>query len=118
IAGARIMLAPRLDAPKQEQAYKLKGRFASAFLLTASNPTLLITLTALVAALGLQSTRGDYLAASVSLACIFAGSAAWWLVITGLVQHLHRKLADSTVVKIDRIAGAAITVFGLGLLLS
>src|SRR5215467_2390489 len=64
IAGARIMLTPRLDTPKQEQANELKGRFAWAFLLTVSNPTLLVTLTALVAALGLQSNRGDYVAAS------------------------------------------------------
>jgi hypothetical protein len=51
------MLAPKPEALPPAQSYRLKGHFATAFLLTISNPTLLITLTALVAALGLQNVR-------------------------------------------------------------
>jgi threonine/homoserine/homoserine lactone efflux protein len=118
IAGTKIMFAPKPEALPPAQSYRLKGHFATAFLLTISNPTLLITLTALVAALDLQNVRGDYLAASLSLACIFGGSAAWWLAITGMVNQLHSRLAGSTINKIDKVAGAAIAALGLGLLLS
>jgi threonine/homoserine/homoserine lactone efflux protein len=118
IAGARIALGARRRVPTEEQTSRRRGCFASAFLLTVSNPTLFITLTALVAALGLQTVRGNYTAASLSLACIFVGSAAWWVIITGLVNQLHSRLTDSTIAKVDRFAGAAIAALGLGILLS
>src|SRR5262249_25504448 len=106
LGGASLLIGSRRSGLGQEPAYRYQGLFASAFLLTISNPTLLLTITALVAVLGLRSMPGDYFSVSICLASVFIGSVFCWLVITGVVDRLQSKLTDLWLRKLNRITGA------------
>lgn len=91
----------------------LGGAFASTFALTLANPATILSFLAAFAALGLGEGGGGALVAGV-----FLGSAAWWLVLVGVVGTLRRRLDRTALVWINRLAGLALAAFGLAALLA
>ena len=63
-----------------------------------------------LAALGAGVTGLE--AATVLVAGVFLGSAAWWLGLSGTVSAIRHALSDRTLVWINRIAAIAILSFG------
>ena len=47
------------------------------------------------------------------VAGVFAGSALWWLFLSGAVSLVRHRLAPGVLVWINRASGAAIMVFGI-----
>ncbi len=85
---------------------------ATTFLLTLTNPTTVLSFLAVLAVLRLGSGRPWYLT-MVVVGGIFTGSMLWWFILTGFVYRLRNRFSNRTMVWMNRIGGAAISIFGL-----
>jgi threonine/homoserine/homoserine lactone efflux protein len=110
LAIRTILSRPTVAASADERP-GLLGAFASIYGLTMTNPMTIVSFAGLFAALGLATTRvAD--AATLTLG-VFAGSAAWWLVLVGAVGWLRSRVTIRGLVWVNRVSGVILLVFGL-----
>lgn len=101
------------DLPQQGSPVRL---FAVTFLLTMSNPATILSFAALFAGLGLAAE--PTLDAAVSaVAGVFIGSLLWWAVLSGGVAALRQRIGAESRRWINRIAGAALIIFAIALVI-
>jgi threonine/homoserine/homoserine lactone efflux protein len=86
--------------------------FVSAFLLTAANPTTVLSFLAVLATLGLGRQRPLW-QTSLLVGGIFVGSMTWWTTLAGGAHLLRSKVTDNTMSLMNRVGGIAIGLFGL-----
>jgi threonine/homoserine/homoserine lactone efflux protein len=92
--------------------------YASTFLLTLTNPATILAFVAIFAGLGLASGPRNYASATLVVLGVFAGSALWWLVLSGSVSLLRSQLTPKRLRWVNRLSGLVITLFGLFILFS
>jgi threonine/homoserine/homoserine lactone efflux protein len=78
----------------------------------------ILSFAAIFAGIGLGSAVADYGSAALLVFSVFAGSALWWLVLSGTVGLLRKKVTSSVLKWINRVSGAIITGFGVFVLIS
>jgi threonine/homoserine/homoserine lactone efflux protein len=116
--GAKTLLAkPSEELPSRKKA-GLLGAYGSTFILTLTNPMTILSFAAIFAAIGLGSAAADYGSAALLVFSVFMGSALWWLILSGTVGLLRRKVGASVLKWINRVSGAIITSFGVLVLIS
>jgi threonine/homoserine/homoserine lactone efflux protein len=126
IAGGTFLLylglTTILAKPAQEAASAtgrgLLSAYGSTIFLTLTNPTTILSFAAVFAGLGLASTRGNYADATLLVGGVFLGSSCWWLLLSGGVGLLRRRVTARGLQWVNRLSGAIITLFGIGALLS
>lgn len=84
----------------------------STFLLTATNPTTILSFLAVLAMLGLGGNRPLW-ETSLLVGGIFIGSMTWWVVLATGAHFLRDKVTDDTMRWLNRIGGLAIAAFGI-----
>jgi len=99
-----------LDAHLQDRAGAYSD-IRSAFLLTLTNPTTVLSFLALLAALGIGAQRRWLTVFLVG--GIFCGSMAWWIVLSVIVNHFRDRFNDRLLLLMNRLAGLAIGGFGV-----
>ena len=87
--------------------------FLTTLLLTLTNPATILSFMAVFAGLGLGTSGGDYSAAGIVVAGVFAGSALWWLLLSGGVALVRHKLDPEVMKWINRGSGIFLTGFGI-----
>lgn len=92
--------------------------YASTFLLTLTNPATILAFMAIFAGLGVASGPRNYISAALVVLGVFAGSALWWLVLSGSVSLLRSHLSPKRLRWVNRLSGLVITLFGLFIVLS
>ncbi len=100
------------------KARSLPGYFISTMLLTLTNPTTIISFAAIMAGLGIGSTSGDYLSATILVVGVMLGSTSWWLILTTGISLFKNKITPAGMVWVNRLSGLIIIIFGLLSLLS
>ncbi len=100
------------------QGRGLAASYLSTFVLTLTNPMTILAFAAIFAGLGVGSTGGNLGPAAVLVAGVFAGSAAWWLLLSGAVGLFRRNIGLTGMRWINRISGLIITAFGVGVLIT
>ncbi|CAB3782906.1 LysE family translocator [Pararobbsia alpina] len=103
----------RRDAPVPVVASGRRA-FASTFVLTLSNPMTILSFVAMFAALGASvssSSAGAWLAPAIMVTGVFAGSAAWWLCLSGASALLRTRIPAHWIAAI-----AVLSAFGVGLM--
>ena len=116
--GARTFLStPASRAAVASDASLLRSYF-STLLLTLTNPTTILSFAAILAGLGLGATGGDYGAAALLVLGVFAGSALWWLLLSGGVGMLRLRLTPGILRWVNRLSGVVIAGFGALALIS
>lgn len=101
-----------------EQVATLRGNggglraFASAFLLTLTNPQTIIMFAALFATLAPRGPFSTTIAMTTVLG-VFCGSIAWWCVLVAMVTGARHALGARLRQWIDRVAGLALAAFGV-----
>lgn len=93
------------------RATGLAAAWASMAGLTLTNPATILSFTALFASIG-AGTRGPAGAAAV-VAGVFAGSAAWWVILTGLVAGLRARLTPGVIQGLNVASALIIGAFGV-----
>jgi threonine/homoserine/homoserine lactone efflux protein len=97
---------------------RVLGAYLSTLLLTLTNPITILSFAAIFAGLGFASAGSGPLPGAVLVAGVFAGSAAWWLLLSGLVGLVRDRVGPRTLCWINRLSGLIIFGFGLLALLS
>src|ERR1035437_6074031 len=113
IGAAYFFKRPPDSLNAQEQGRRsASSDLRSAFLLTLTNPTTVLSFLALLAALGMGDRR-PWWSTVFLVAGIFCGSMAWWIVLSSIVNHFRERFSDRTLLLMNRIAGLAIGGFGI-----
>lgn len=111
--GGKTFLAPshESNAPERGQS-GLLGTTAATFALTAANPATILSFAAVFAGLGLAAGVGASSAAAM-VGGVFAGSMAWWVILSCGVASVRRRIGPRTMRWMNRISGAILIAFGL-----
>jgi threonine/homoserine/homoserine lactone efflux protein len=125
IMGGLLLLAiaavysRRKPRPLRESGGKATGQsyYLSTLLLTLTNPTTVLSFLVVLSALGMGERRSWGLT-SILVGGIFAGSMAWWILLVTAGCRLRDRFTDRSMLRMNRIAAAAIGAFGLFTLLS
>jgi threonine/homoserine/homoserine lactone efflux protein len=116
--GAKTLFAKPSEKSPFEKKAGLLGAYGSTFLLTLTNPMTILSFAAIFAAIGLGSAVADYGSAALLVLSVFAGSALWWLILSGTVGLLRKKVGVSVLKWINWVSGAIIMSFGVLVLIS
>jgi threonine/homoserine/homoserine lactone efflux protein len=116
--GVRTLLAKPSEKPSTEKRTGLFDAYGSTFVLTLTNPVTILSFAAVFAGIGLGSTIVDYGSAGLLVFSVFAGSALWWLILSGSVSLLRKKVTPKVLRWINIVSGAIITGFGIIALIS
>ncbi len=85
--------------------------YASMVGLTLTNPATILSFAALFASIG--SGTGGPAGAVLVVAGVFAGSIAWWAILTGAVAGLRTRLTPRVVRGFNVVSALAIGAFGI-----
>jgi len=111
--GVRTFLSrPNLDSVPASRVTDHTATYASTFLLTVANPLTILSFVAVLTNAGLAVGTADYAGAAVLVAGVFAGSAAWWLLLSYGVSRLRLRIRETSMVWINRATGLALAAFG------
>jgi threonine/homoserine/homoserine lactone efflux protein len=117
--GVRVFRArPAENAAAVRKDSGLPGAYLSTLALTLTNPATILVFAAIFAGLGIGEARGDRRAALALVAGVFAGSAAWWLILSGGVSLLRMRLTPARLRWINRLSGVILAGFGAAALIS
>ena len=116
--GLRSFTTDPKPPPRGPADRSLVGDFASTFALTLTNPVTILALAAIFAALGVISEDLDAGAAAWLVGGVFAGSAAWWLLLAAIALPIRGRLDPNHLEWIARIAGVLLLASGLYVLAS
>ena len=116
--GVKTVLSRPADQSASAKGSGLAGAYGSTFLLTLTNPMTILSFAAVFAGLGLASAGGSYASASILVLGVFAGSALWWLMLSGGVSLLRSRFDVPGLEWVNRISGVVIAGFGVVALLS
>jgi threonine/homoserine/homoserine lactone efflux protein len=116
--GVRTLLAKPRETEQSDKRTGLLGAYGSTFALTLTNPVTILSFAAIFAGVGVGSTIVDYGSASLLVFSVFAGSASWWLILSGTVNLLRKKVTPQVLTWINRVSGAIILGFGVLVLVS
>jgi threonine/homoserine/homoserine lactone efflux protein len=111
--GVRTVLTPPATRAAQAGGAGLAGAYGSTLLLTLTNPLTILSFTAIFAGLGVAETEGNYGAAAAIVFGVFAGSAVWWVILSGGVTLIRGTLTPAVLRWVNRVAGVVITGAGL-----
>lgn len=114
--GVRTVLARPAGEAAPVRGRGLLGAYASTFVLTVANPMTILSFAAVFAGLGLGGASADHAAAGVLVLGVFAGSACWWLALSGIVAVLRHRVTPRGLRWVNRVSGAIIAAFGLAAL--
>ncbi|MHB1206341.1 MAG: LysE family translocator [Rhodospirillaceae bacterium] len=86
------------------------GVFAQTFVLTLANPATILSFAAIFAGMGLMNAA-DAARAGALVGGTFAGSLAWWIVLSGVIGLARSRISPTHLLWINRAAGIALIVF-------
>ena len=114
IALYLIRTTPRMEADEENPRAKLAG-FATCFAVTLSNPLAILTIAALLAALGASGlAERQPVAAIIGIAL---GCALWWGGITTLTARLRHSFSVRAMHRVHAAVGGLMLLLAIGLLL-
>ena len=111
--GLKAALTRPAELAAPASGRNFPGAYASTLLLTLTNPLTILSFATVFAGLGVGTAGKNNLSAALVAAGVFCGSCAWWLLLSGGVGLLREKMTARWLVWINRLAGAALLIFGI-----
>jgi len=111
--GLKTLRARPTEAAPGVGSGRLAGLYASIFALTMTNPATIVMFMALFAGLGLGAGAGGLATPLAMVVGVFAGSALWWLLLTGGVALARGRLSERLVRAVNVVSGVALVGFGV-----
>jgi len=111
--GIKTLRSVPADRAAAASGTGLAASYASTLLLTLTNPMTILSFAGIFAALGVADTGGDLSAAAKLVLGVFIGSAAWWMLLSGGVGLMRKKLSSGVLRWTNRLSGAILLVFGI-----
>jgi threonine/homoserine/homoserine lactone efflux protein len=116
--GIKSFYGSNREVVSYEKGADIITDYFSTLLLTAANPTTVVTFTALFATAVTGFSKGNYGLATTLVVGVFLGSALWWLILTFGVEYMRPKIENSFLAIIDKISGVITIFFAIIILLS
>jgi len=110
--GVRTLIATPQEGTRSSRRQSIASAYGSTLILTLTNPMTILSFVAIFAGLGLGS-GSDLKGATMLVAGVFAGSAAWWLLLSTGTAMLRSKLSDASMRLVNHVSGSIITAFGI-----
>jgi threonine/homoserine/homoserine lactone efflux protein len=110
--GVQTFLSKPAKSSASVEVVPLIPAYVSTLLLTLANPMTILSFVAVFAGLGLAAA-GNYFAAGLLVIGVFAGSAAWWVVLSTAVGGFRSRVSDSWMRTVNRLSGCLILGFGI-----
>jgi threonine/homoserine/homoserine lactone efflux protein len=110
--GWRTFTAAPAERAAAGASRSLAADYGSTFALTLTNPATILSFVAVFAGLGLGSSVHGPAAATTLVIGVFAGSAAWWLLLSGGVSVFRARFDTRALRWVNRLSGAVIAAFG------
>jgi threonine/homoserine/homoserine lactone efflux protein len=117
LALRMVFAAPQESAAVPSRS-GLASAYASTFILTLTNPLTILSFAAVFAGLDIVSEGGQTAPAIALVTGVFAGSSAWWLLLSGGVGTLRSRLDLRALRSARLLSAAVIGGFGLAALAS
>lgn len=119
LLGLRISLSNPVKKFRQQNLQKKTyiGDAISGFIITLTNPVVIIVFGAVFAGLGLNETSNNK-EIIFTIAGIFIGATLWWTSLTFLVNIFKHKINLRKMFWINRITGILVIVFGVAIILA
>jgi threonine/homoserine/homoserine lactone efflux protein len=111
--GGRAILSKPAEQAARAGGGNLLGIYTSTLLLTLTNPLTILSFATVFAGLGVGMSGQGALAAILVTLGVFCGSACWWLLLSGGSGLLRERLTGRWLSWINRLAGAALLIFGI-----
>jgi threonine/homoserine/homoserine lactone efflux protein len=108
--GLKTLTARPEPARAEADDMSLVNAFLSTLGLTLANPPTILAFAAIFAGLGLVASAG-YGAAALIVLGVFAGSAAWWLILAAAAGRLRGRMGPGLARGINIVSGLTILGF-------
>jgi threonine/homoserine/homoserine lactone efflux protein len=114
LLGARLLLMHPIERKRNgAQNRGLAGDFFSTFVLTLTNPMTFVAFAAIFATMGIGAVRGEPMLTIELVGGVFAGSAAWWIILSTGAFGLRRHFDFRRLVFVNRATGVFVIAVGL-----
>lgn len=110
--GVKTWRSQPAQSAARNDAASLAGAFGTTLLLTLTNPMTILSFAGMFAGFGLGRGGGSWPAVVQVVAGVFAGSAAWWLVLSLGSRRLGSRFGPRQMKWLNRLSGALILGFG------
>lgn len=118
VLGIRSLLAKPVDRRITAEDSDLPHAIAGTFLLTVTNPVTIGGFSIAFASSGIAPAVGVTGSAALVALGVLAGSIAWWATLVTLVGLFRGRLDQRALTIINRVAGTALSLFGVAALVS
>ena len=112
VFGVRVYFSKPARFSENKAARNHFGLFGSSFLLTLSNPMVILSILALFAIIGIHRPADYYKTAALLVAGIFTGCAFLWIMLCYFVSNIRGRLSERGLVLLNKVTG--IVIFGCG----
>ena len=111
--GVRAALSKGGRCAEEASAAPMLGVYSSALGLTLANPQTILAFAGIFAGAGLVVSGGGWETPAVTVAGVFCGSLAWWLVLVTVTSALRERVGEGVLLWVTRVSGAAIAILGI-----
>ena len=111
--GVRIFLSLPAEEPRDTDGRSLRDDYASAVLITLTNPLTLLSFIGIFAALGTGGASGDISSAALMVTGIVAGSVLWWLILVSGTLAIRSRCSSGVLGLVNKVSGVIIAAFGI-----
>lgn len=115
--GGRIFFSSVEQQGAEAKRAGLVSDYFSTLMLTVTNPMTILSFTAVFAGLGI-SAGTDYSTAFALVGGVITGSAAWWLILSGIAGYFAERFDHSCMSIVNRLSGLIVSGFGIAALVS
>lgn len=116
--GMKTFLASPAEHAALSAGRTVRQAYLSAVALTLANPATILSFIAIFAGVGISMGSGISGGAVLLVGGVFAGSAAWWLVLSSSVAVIRTRVGPRLLQWVNRLSGGVLVVFGLLALVS
>lgn len=116
LIGGKILFDHSVSTPATPMRGNIITNFASAFLITITNPLTFISFAGIFAAIGIPDITDDLTKGVLLIAGVFVGSGAWWSFLTTIAGFFRVRVTEVSLRWINRVSGILILSFGIVLL--
>jgi len=113
--GVKTFFAKPAATGARMQGKGLAEAYATTVVLTLTNPATILSFIAVFAGAGLGQRAYGSMEAAAMVSGVFMGSAAWWLLLTALVNRWRRRRPEFASLAPNALGGAVVTGVTLGM---
>lgn len=114
LLGLRLIFFTKLEERKNGATNRgLFGDFFSTFVLTLTNPMTFVAFAAIFTTMGIGAVRGHSILTAELVGGVFAGSALWWLILSGASFLLRHHFDFRKLAAINKATGVFVIAVGV-----